>query len=260
MANEYITDVVNPVELTGFVRELVDGDLPYRALFPPLRTDDIEYELTNVDVSTPVRSPGTARGTRPPIGKRPGPVDHPGRDPAARVGLPPQREGARPVRPHARRASPNDPTSASSTSSSTTPNAPPAPCRTGSRSPTATSSSTASSRSPSSATSKPATSSRPRSPCPATSSASRPPAQRGPTTPRGAGHRPEGVGGHLPRQQRRPEPRRVGRLERGHGRPRAQRVRSRRSPAARPASRPASSPTTSSARSPVRPASTRRSS
>src|SRR5436190_13067772 len=73
MATEYITDVVDPVELTGYVRELVDGDLPFRALFPPLPTDDIEYELTNVDVST---SGEVARyrawDTPAKIGKRPG--------------------------------------------------------------------------------------------------------------------------------------------------------------------------------------------
>lgn len=51
MATEYITNVVDPVELTGYVRELVDGDLPFSALFPPLRTDNIEYELSQVDVS-----------------------------------------------------------------------------------------------------------------------------------------------------------------------------------------------------------------
>src|SRR5688572_6584548 len=50
MANEYITDVVTPAELTGFVRELVDGDLPFAALFPPRLTEDIEYELTNGDL------------------------------------------------------------------------------------------------------------------------------------------------------------------------------------------------------------------
>jgi hypothetical protein len=73
MANEFITDVVDPVELTGFVRELVDGDLPYRALFPPLRTDDMEYELTNVDVSTAGEvARYRAWDTSAKIGKRPG--------------------------------------------------------------------------------------------------------------------------------------------------------------------------------------------
>src|SRR5436190_5985684 len=73
MANEFITDVVSPVELTGFVRELVDGDLPYRSLFPPLRTDDMEYELTNVDVSTAGEvARFRAWDTPAKIGKRPG--------------------------------------------------------------------------------------------------------------------------------------------------------------------------------------------
>jgi hypothetical protein len=73
VATEYITDVVNPVELTGFVRELVDGDLPFGPLFPPLRTDDIEYELTNVDVSTAGEvARYRAWDTPARIGKRPG--------------------------------------------------------------------------------------------------------------------------------------------------------------------------------------------
>lgn len=73
MANEFITDVVSPVELTGFVRELVDGDLPFRTLFPAARVDDIEYELTNVDVSTAGEvARYRAWDTPALIGKRPG--------------------------------------------------------------------------------------------------------------------------------------------------------------------------------------------
>lgn len=73
MAAEYITDVVDPVELTGYVRELVDGDLPFAALFPPVQTDDIEYELTNVDVSTAGEvARYRAWDTPARIGRRPG--------------------------------------------------------------------------------------------------------------------------------------------------------------------------------------------
>lgn len=50
MASEYITDIAPPAELTGYVRELVDGDLPFAALFPPRTVEDIEYELTNGDL------------------------------------------------------------------------------------------------------------------------------------------------------------------------------------------------------------------
>lgn len=73
MANEYITDVIDPVELTGYVRELVNGDLPFAALFPPLQVDDIEYELTNVDLSTSGEVARYRAWDAPaPIGKRPG--------------------------------------------------------------------------------------------------------------------------------------------------------------------------------------------
>jgi hypothetical protein len=73
VATEYITDVVNPVELTGFVRQTVDGDLPFAVLFPTVRTDDIEYELTNTDLTA---SGEVARyrawNTPARIGRRPG--------------------------------------------------------------------------------------------------------------------------------------------------------------------------------------------
>lgn len=73
MATEYITDVIHPVELTGFVRELTDGDLPFSSLFPPLPTDDVEYELTNVDVTAAGEvARYRAWDTPAKIGKRPG--------------------------------------------------------------------------------------------------------------------------------------------------------------------------------------------
>lgn len=73
MANEYITDVIDPVALTGYVRQLVDGDLPFSSLFPPIRTDDIEYELTNVDLTAAGEvARYRAWDTPAPIGKRPG--------------------------------------------------------------------------------------------------------------------------------------------------------------------------------------------
>ena len=70
---EFITDVVDPQRLTGYVREEVTGGLPFEGIFPTLPVDDIMYELENVDLT------GTAEVARyrswdtvPPIGKRPG--------------------------------------------------------------------------------------------------------------------------------------------------------------------------------------------
>jgi len=73
MATEYITDVIDPAELTGYVRELVDGDLPFATLFPPVQTDDIEFELQSADLTA---AGEVARyrswDTPAPIGRRPG--------------------------------------------------------------------------------------------------------------------------------------------------------------------------------------------
>lgn len=73
MATEFIDDVVTPVELTGYARELVDGDLPLADVLPPLEVEDIEYELSNADMSN---AGEVARyrswDTAPPIGRRPG--------------------------------------------------------------------------------------------------------------------------------------------------------------------------------------------
>lgn len=70
---EFITDVVDPQRLTGFVREEVTGGLPFEGIFPTRPVDDIMFELENVNVT------GTAEVARyrswdtvPPIGKRPG--------------------------------------------------------------------------------------------------------------------------------------------------------------------------------------------
>ncbi len=70
---EFITDIVDPQKLTGFVREEVTGGLPFEGIFPSTPVDDILYELENVDLT------GTAEVARyrswdtvPPIGKRPG--------------------------------------------------------------------------------------------------------------------------------------------------------------------------------------------
>lgn len=70
---EFITDVVTPQELTGFVREEVNGGLPFEGIFPVLPIDDIMYELTNVDL-TGFNEVARYRSwdTVPPIGKRPG--------------------------------------------------------------------------------------------------------------------------------------------------------------------------------------------
>lgn len=70
---EFITDVVDPQRLTGFIREEISGGLPFEGIFPTDPVDDIMYELENVDLT------GTAEVARyrswdtvPPIGKRPG--------------------------------------------------------------------------------------------------------------------------------------------------------------------------------------------
>ena len=70
---EYITSVIDPAELTGYVREVVDGDLPFESLFPTVQTDDIEYELSIVDV-TGAGEVARYRSwdTPAPIGRRPG--------------------------------------------------------------------------------------------------------------------------------------------------------------------------------------------
>lgn len=69
----YITDVVTPAELTGFVREEVTGGLPFEELFPEQQVDDIVYELENVDL-TGFNEVARYRtwDTVPPIGRRPG--------------------------------------------------------------------------------------------------------------------------------------------------------------------------------------------
>jgi hypothetical protein len=73
MATEYITDVVDPAELTGYVRELVDGDLPFASIFPTLQTDDIEYELTSADLTAAGEvARYRAWDTPARIGRRPG--------------------------------------------------------------------------------------------------------------------------------------------------------------------------------------------
>lgn len=72
-AAEYITDVATPAELTGYVRDLVTGDLPFAGIFPPLETDDIEYELTSTDLTGAGEvARYRAWDTPAPIGKRPG--------------------------------------------------------------------------------------------------------------------------------------------------------------------------------------------
>lgn len=72
MATEYITDVVDPVELTGYVRENVDGELPLGSLLPSVQVEDIEYELSQVEAFVGEVARYRAWDTAPPIGKRPG--------------------------------------------------------------------------------------------------------------------------------------------------------------------------------------------
>lgn len=70
---EFITDVVDPQRLTGFVREEVNGGLPFEGIFPTRPVDDILFELENVDL-TGFNEVARYRSwdTLPPIGKRPG--------------------------------------------------------------------------------------------------------------------------------------------------------------------------------------------
>jgi hypothetical protein len=69
---EYITDVIDPAELTGYVREQVDGDLPFAGILPPVEVDDIEYELTQLDSVDGQVAKYRSWDTAPPLGKRPG--------------------------------------------------------------------------------------------------------------------------------------------------------------------------------------------
>lgn len=70
---EFITDVVDPQRLTGYVREEVNGGLPFEGIFPTLAVDDILFELENVDL-TGFNEVARYRSwdTVPPIGRRPG--------------------------------------------------------------------------------------------------------------------------------------------------------------------------------------------
>lgn len=69
----FITDVITPAELTGFVREEVTGQLPFAGVFPPREIPDILFELENVDLrGTNEVARYRSWDTVPPIGKRPG--------------------------------------------------------------------------------------------------------------------------------------------------------------------------------------------
>jgi hypothetical protein len=76
MPAEYITDVVDPVELTGYVRDWADtdGQLPFASLLPPTQVEDIEYELTRVDQFVGEVARYRTWDTIGRIGKRPGVV------------------------------------------------------------------------------------------------------------------------------------------------------------------------------------------
>lgn len=70
---EFITDVIPPDKLTGYVREsLTDGDLPLGGLFPPTEVRNVEYELTNTQRFVGEVARYRAWDTAIPIGKRPG--------------------------------------------------------------------------------------------------------------------------------------------------------------------------------------------
>jgi len=70
---EFITDVVDPARLTGYVRAAVDGMLPFGGLLPARNVDDIEYEISQID-TTGAGQVARYRSwdTAPPLGKRPG--------------------------------------------------------------------------------------------------------------------------------------------------------------------------------------------
>jgi hypothetical protein len=72
MSSEYITDVIDIPELIGFVREQVDGDLPFAPFFPPQEVEDIEYELTQVPALAGQVAKYRSWDAVPPLGTRPG--------------------------------------------------------------------------------------------------------------------------------------------------------------------------------------------
>lgn len=70
---EFITDVIPPDVLTGYVREaLDDGDLPLGGLFPPVLLEDVDYVLTNTQRIVGQVARYRSWDTAIPIGKRPG--------------------------------------------------------------------------------------------------------------------------------------------------------------------------------------------
>lgn len=72
MATEYITDVIDVPELIGYVREQVDGDLPFAPFFPVIDVEDIEYELTQVPSLQGQVAKYRSWDAAPPLGTRPG--------------------------------------------------------------------------------------------------------------------------------------------------------------------------------------------
>jgi len=70
--DEFITDVIDIPQMVGFVRDQVDGDLPFGDLFPPVEVADVEYELTQVSAVGGAVGRYRSWDTVPPIGKRPG--------------------------------------------------------------------------------------------------------------------------------------------------------------------------------------------
>lgn len=69
----YITDVITPEELTGYVREsqVLQGPT-LESVLPPREVSDIEFELTNIDSPLIQVARYRAWDTAPPVGKRPG--------------------------------------------------------------------------------------------------------------------------------------------------------------------------------------------
>lgn len=68
---EYFTEIIDPVDLTGYVREYTQGDLPFSDLLPPLLVDDIEYELMQLDHGGGPVARYRSWDTAPRLGRRP---------------------------------------------------------------------------------------------------------------------------------------------------------------------------------------------
>lgn len=69
---EYITNIVDPMELIGYVRELEVPGVQLDAVLPNVVVSDIEYELQNIEIHKVQVARYRSWDTAPPLGKRPG--------------------------------------------------------------------------------------------------------------------------------------------------------------------------------------------